>query len=176
MHAHGKRMMGWNEIAAADAAPGSIAQWWHTETGSEEGTELARAAVAKGMKLVMSPANKAYLDMQYTPDTPLGLHWAGYVEVQDSYSWDPVTLVDGVRERDVLGVEGPLWSETLDETPDIEFMAFPRLPGLAELGWSPASGRSWEEYRFRLAAQGPRWDALGINYYRSPQVPWEAVG
>ena len=176
VHAHGKRMMGWNEIAAADAAPGSIAQWWHTETGSEEGTELARAAVAKGMKLVMSPANKAYLDMQYTPDTPLGLHWAGYVEVQDSYSWDPVTLVDGVRERDVLGVEGPLWSETLDETPDIEFMAFPRLPGLAELGWSPASGRSWDEYRFRLAAQGPRWDALGINYYRSPQVPWEAVG
>jgi hexosaminidase len=73
----------------------------------------------------------------------------------------------------VLGVEGPLWSETLDESPDIEFMAFPRLPGLAELGWSPATGRSWDEYRFRLAAQGPRWDALGINYYRSPQVPWD---
>jgi hexosaminidase len=34
VHAHGKRMMGWNEIAGADAAPGSVAQWWHTETGS----------------------------------------------------------------------------------------------------------------------------------------------
>jgi hexosaminidase len=175
VHAHGKRMMGWNEIAAADVAPGSIAQWWHTETGSEEGTALARTAVAKGMKLVMSPANRAYLDMQYTPDTPLGLHWAGYVEVQDSYSWDPATLVDGVGEDDVLGVEGPLWSETIDESPDIEFLAFPRLPGLAEIGWSQAGGRSWDEYRFRLAAQGPRWDVLAINYYRSPQVPWDSA-
>jgi hexosaminidase len=173
VHNHGKRMMGWNEIASADAAPGSIAQWWHTETGSEDGTELGRTAVAKRMKLVMSPANRAYLDMQYNPDSPLGLHWAGYVEVKDSYSWDPATLVDAVGEKDILGVEGPLWSETIDSSPDIEFLAFPRLPGLAEIGWSRATGRSWDEYRHRLAAQGPRWDVMGINYYRSTQVPWE---
>jgi hexosaminidase len=173
VHAHGKVMMGWNEIAGADAAPGSVAQWWHTETGSEAGTELGRTAVAKGMKLVMSPANRAYLDMQYNPDSPLGLHWAGYVEVKDAYSWDPATQVDGVGEKDVLGVEGALWSETIDSSPDIEFLAFPRLPGLAEIGWSRRTGRSWEEYRTRLAAQGPRWDAMGINYYRSPQVEWD---
>jgi hexosaminidase len=173
VHKHGKVMMGWNEIAGADVAPGSVAQWWHTETGSEEGTELGRTAVAKGMKLVMSPANRAYLDMQYNPDSPLGLHWAGYVEVKDAYSWDPATQVDGVGEKDLLGVEGALWSETIDSSPDIEFLAFPRLPGLAEIGWSRATGRSWDEYRFRLAAQGPRWDVMGINYYRSPQVPWE---
>jgi hexosaminidase len=176
VHRYGKRMMGWQEIAAADAARGSVAQYWHPASGSQSGTTLARTAVSKGMKIVMSPANRAYLDMQYNPQTPLGLHWAGYVEVRDAYEWDPATLVDGVGESDVLGVEGPLWSETLDESPDIEFMAFPRLPGLAELGWSPATGRSWDEYRFRLAAQGPRWDALGINYYRSPQVPWDQAG
>ena len=55
---------------------------------------------------------------------------------------------------------------------DIEFMAFPRLAGIAELGWSPADGRSWEEYRPRLAQQGPRWDQLSVNYYRSPEVAW----
>jgi hexosaminidase len=114
--------------------------------------------------------------MQYTPDSPLGLHWAGYVEVEDAYSWDPATLVDGVGEKDVLGVEGPLWSETIDSSADIEFLAFPRLPGLAEIGWSPREGRSWGEYRHRLAAQGPRWDVLGINYHRSPQVPWAQAG
>jgi hexosaminidase len=53
----------------------------------------------------------------------------------------------------------------------IEAMVFPRLPGVAEIGWSPA-GRSWEEYRGRLARQAPRWEALGVDYYRSPQVPW----
>ena len=51
-------------------------------------------------------------------------------------------------------------------------MAFPRLAGVAELGWSPAGGRSWQEYRPRLAHQGPRWDELSVNYYRSPEVAW----
>jgi hexosaminidase len=169
---HGKRMMGWAEIAQAPLLPGTLAQYWNTATGSEEGTELARQAVAQGIKLVMSPANHAYLDMKYDPSTPLGLSWAGFVEVRDSYEWDPADLVDGVGERDLAGVESALWSETLEDTSDIEFMAFPRLPGIAEIGWSPRAGRSWDEYRLRLAAQGPRWDAQGVNFYHSPQVPW----
>jgi hexosaminidase len=169
---HGKLLMGWEEIAQAPLLPGALAQHWGTATGSEEGTELARAAVAQGVKLVMSPANHAYLDMQYDPSTPLGLHWAGYVEARDAYEWDPAQLVDGVGERDVAGVESALWSETLEDVDDIEFMAFPRLPGLAEIGWSPRAGRDWSEYRLRLAAQGPRWEEQAVDFYRSPQVPW----
>jgi hexosaminidase len=169
---HGKQMIGWEEIVQAPLRPGTLAQHWSTATGSEEGTELARQAVAQGVKLVMSPANHAYLDMKYDPSTPLGLSWAGFVEARDSYEWDPATLVDGVGERDVAGVESALWSETLEDIDDIEFMAFPRLPGLAEIGWSPREGRSWEEYRVRLAAQGPRWETQGVDFYRSPQVQW----
>jgi hexosaminidase len=172
VHAHGKRMMGWEEIVQAPVRPGTLAQHWGTATGSEEGTELARQAVQQGVKLVMSPANHAYLDMKYDPTTPLGLSWAGFVEVRDSYEWDPAALVDGVGEENVAGVESALWSETLEDVPDIEFMAFPRLPGIAEIGWSQRTGRNWDEYRLRLAAQGPRWEAQGVNFYRSPQVPW----
>jgi hexosaminidase len=51
-------------------------------------------------------------------------------------------------------------------------MTFPRLAGHAEIGWSPATGRSWEEYRVRLGAHGARWAAMGVNFYRSPQVEW----
>jgi hexosaminidase len=169
---HGKVMMGWEEIAQARLLPGTLAQHWSPSTGSEEGTELARQAVAQGVKLVMSPANHAYLDMKYDPSTPLGLSWAGFVEARNSYEWDPAALVDGVGERDVAGVESALWSETLEDVDDIEFMAFPRLPGLAEIGWSPRQGRDWNEYRLRLAAQGPRWEAQGVEFSRSPQVPW----
>ncbi|WP_279580314.1 family 20 glycosylhydrolase [Fodinicola feengrottensis] len=120
----------------------------------------------------MSPANVAYLDMKYTESTPLGLDWAGLVEVKDSYNWDPVTRIDGIKESDVAGVEAPLWSETLVTLSDIEYMAFPRLPGIAELGWSTAASHNWDAYKVRLGAQAPRWAAAGVNYYRSPQVPW----
>jgi hexosaminidase len=166
---YGKRMIGWEEIAKAPLRPGTLVQHWSTAAGPE----LARQAVAQGVRLVMSPANHAYLDMKYHPSTPLGLSWAGFVEVRDSYEWDPAALVDGVGETDVAGVESALWSETLETIGDVEFMAFPRLPGLAEIGWSPRGKRSWDEYRLRLAAQGPRWEAQGVNFYRSPQVPWE---
>jgi len=56
---------------------------------------------------------------------------------------------------------------------DVEFMAFPRLLGLAEVGWSPQSERNWDDYRSRLAAHEPTLRALGVNFYRSPQIPWE---
>jgi hexosaminidase len=177
VHAHGKNMMGWNEIAQADVQPGpaTLAQNWSLVNDSHPIYDaLATAAVSKAVKLVMSPANKAYLDMQYNPQSPYGLHWAGYVSVQDSYHWDPATIFTGVTESDIKGVEAPLWSETLTNIHEIEYMAFPRLPGIAEIGWSSSQGRSWSEYRVRLAAQGPRWDVMGMNYYHAPEVPWAA--
>jgi len=30
----------------------------------------------------------------------------------------------------------------------------------------------WDNFRERLAAHGPRWNYLGVNFYRSPQIPW----
>jgi hexosaminidase len=56
---------------------------------------------------------------------------------------------------------------------DLEFMAFPRLPAIAEIGWSPQSTHDWNTFSVRLGAQAPLWNALGINYYKSIQVPWE---
>jgi hexosaminidase len=56
---------------------------------------------------------------------------------------------------------------------DVEYMAFPQLAGVAEMGWSPADARDWDTYRLRLGAQGPRWTALGINFFRTPDVPWQ---
>ncbi len=58
------------------------------------------------------------------------------------------------------------------EAPWVDYMTFPRLATIAELGWSPAATHDWGAFKKRLGSQGPRWTALGINYYRSPQVPW----
>jgi hexosaminidase len=165
VQSHGKQMVGWEEIAQADLLPSSIAQHWNSDH--------AIAAVRKGATVIMSPASRTYLDMKYDDSTRLGLTWAGTIEVQAAYGWDPATQVGGVAEEDILGVEAPLWSETLETIHDIEFMAFPRLPGLAEIGWSAATGRNWDEYKIRLGTHGPRLVALGVNFYRSPQIPWQ---
>ncbi|MGW5447603.1 beta-N-acetylhexosaminidase [Streptomyces asiaticus] len=165
---YGKTVVGWHQLTGAHPAKGAIAQYWGTD-GSEK--EVADAAKA-GTRLILSPANRAYLDMKYNADTPLGQSWAGYVEAKQSYDWDPGTYIKDAPASSVLGVEAPLWSETLQTSPQIEYMAFPRLPGIAELGWSPASAHDWDDYKVRVAAQGPRWDAMRIAYYHSPQIPW----
>ncbi|MDF6042607.1 beta-N-acetylhexosaminidase [Streptomyces sp. JH14] len=169
---HGKTVVGWHQLTGAKPVAGAVAQYWgYDATGAAERKQVADAAT-NGTKLVLSPADRVYLDMKYDRDTALGLAWAGYVEVQRSYDWNPGTYLEGAPESSILGVEAPIWSETLTNSDEVEQMAFPRLPGVAELGWSPASTHDWDAYKVRLAAQGLRFSALGIDYYRSPQVPW----
>ncbi|MFD7287218.1 beta-N-acetylhexosaminidase [Streptomyces sp. NPDC059863] len=173
---YGKTVVGWHQLTGATPAPGAVAQYWgYDATSAAERAQVA-AAAKKGTRLILSPADRAYLDMKYDRTTVLGQSWAGYTEVDRSYDWDPATYLAGagVPEDAVLGVEAPLWTETLATSDQLESMAFPRLLGIAELGWSPAATHDWDTYKVRLAAQGPRMTALGIDYYRSPLVNWPA--
>ncbi|PZR40689.1 MAG: beta-N-acetylhexosaminidase [Azospira oryzae] len=163
--AHGKQMIGWEEIAQGNIDSTTIAQYWHSD-------KYAQMASAKGAKLIMSPSVKVYLDMKYDSLTKLGLNWAAYIEVDDSYNWTPQTLSPELEQKNILGIETPLWSETIQTMDDIEFLLFPRLPGIAEVAWSPSAGRSWDAYKVRLGNQAKRFKAMDINYYRSTKVPW----
>ncbi len=107
----GKQSVGWQELATGALETGTVVQYWNTGEGPARAVE----AVEKGARIVLSPADRVYLDMKYDADTALGYDWAGYVEVEDAYDWDPATLIAGVSEADVLGVEAPLWTETLTD-------------------------------------------------------------
>ncbi|MFE0423246.1 beta-N-acetylhexosaminidase [Streptomyces sp. NPDC058953] len=170
---HGKKPIAWHQIAGAEVDRDVIAQYWgYGETKKEEREQVADA-VKKGARLILSPADRIYLDMQYTITHPLGLSWAGRVEVDQAYDWDPGTYFadEGVPEDAVIGIEAPLWTETLSTSAELEQMAFPRLLGAAEKGWSRGD-IGWEEYEPRLAAQAGRLAALGIAYHPSPAVDW----
>ena len=158
VHANGKRMIGWSEIAEAPLASSSIVQTWIKDSSAVH--------VARGGKVILSPATKVYLDMKYDSSTVLGLRWAGLTSLRTTYDWDPGTFTPGVSESAVLGVEAPLWSETVISAEDYEFMAFPRLIAVAEVGWTRASLMGWDGFRARLDAQMQRLNALGVNLRR----------
>jgi len=168
VNANGKQMIGWDETTQSALKSSSVAQYWSK-------AENATRGVAKGVKIIMSPAAKAYLDMKYNTKTKLGLHWAGYIEVDAGYKWDPATLVPGIKKENILGVEAPLWSETVTKMDEIESLAFPRLPGYAEIGWTASAQRNWEEYKVRLGQQAERFKIMEIDYYPSVKVPWKQV-
>ncbi|MCU1680055.1 MAG: beta-N-acetylhexosaminidase [Amycolatopsis sp.] len=167
---YGKAAVGWHEIATVTPPVSAVPEYWDTSGTNAD----VVAAAARGNKILMAPANKAYLDQKYNVDSPLGLDWAGLVEVKDAYDWDPATTVKGVdKDSEIAGVEAALWSETISTSDNIEYLAFPRLLGDAEIAWSPKSTHNWDNYSQRLAKQGPRMTAEGIDFYRSPQVNWQ---
>jgi hexosaminidase len=164
VQSHGKHMIGWDEVAATTMLPTSIVQHWRPDA--------AHAELGRAPHLILSPGNRAYLDMKYDRDTALGLNWAGLIPVRTAYDWDPATLVPEAAAGAILGVEAPMWSETVANMRDVEFLALPRLAAIAELGWSPERSHNWDDFGRRLGALGPRWSAMGINFYRAPEIPW----
>ncbi|MCK0147561.1 beta-N-acetylhexosaminidase [Arenibacter sp. F26102] len=163
---YGKRMIGWDEIVHADIDTTAIAQFWANE-------ENAKLAVEKGLKVILSPGKKAYLDMQYDTLSKYGLHWAGYIPVDTGYVWTPERYVKGINKENILGVEAPLWSETVSNMDEVEYLAFPRMIGYSELSWSTEENRNWENYKVRLGNQAPYLDKMNVKYYPSELIEWK---
>ncbi len=161
----GKKVIGWDEIALSTLIPNSAVQFWAKSENAVKG-------VAQSAKVIMSPAANAYLDMKYDSTTTLGLFWAGYVEADKAYKWDPSTLVPGIGKENILGIEAPVWTETLTNMHDLEYMVFPRILGIADLAWRSPSSGNWDEYKTRLAKQGDRLKFMKVNYYPSKLIPW----
>ena len=162
---YGKKMIGWEEIGQANLDTNTIVQYWSNVGHAKE-------AVGKGAKIIMSPASRTYLDMKYDSTTKLGQAWAGLIEVDTGYIWSLSGRVKEITNDKILGVEAPLWTETISTMNDIEYMVFPRLPGIAEIGWTPDNLRNWDEYKLRLAKHGARMRAMNIDFYESAKVPW----
>jgi hexosaminidase len=161
VRAAGKKVVGWQEIATTPLEPGTVVQYWDTRM---DPAPIVAAAQA-GARLLMSPGSQAYLDMKYDGDTALGLEWAGHIELRDAYAWEPTALVPGLPEGSVIGVEATVWTETLRSLDDLMTMLLPRLAAVAEVAWTPADRRDWDDFATRVAAHGPYWDAEGLAWY-----------
>jgi hexosaminidase len=183
----GKTVMGWADIAGPGTTlpAGSVAEYWQPAGGTSSGTETGREAVAKNMKVVMAPADHTYLDQKYevtsTTSVPssLGMNWAcpAGCDVSAAYDWDPGSFVTGVTDKNVIGVEGAMWGETVPTMTDADYLVFPRLIALAEVAWSPsvqrtATSPAYQDFLRRLAAQGNRLQIAGTNFYPSTEVAW----
>ena len=165
----GKVPVGWQEVAKARLAPGTVVQFWD----EREGAEHVVAAAAAGARVLLSPATRTYLDLKYDADFPLGLEWAGHVEVRDAYEWEPADVLPGLPPGSIAGVEACLWTETIRTPEDLFRMLLPRLAAVAEVAWSAPHRRGWDGFARRVAAHARDWDAAGLAWHRSPQVSWD---
>lgn len=172
--ATGKTPVGWHEMGASRELPeGTIGQFWGLTDDDGTAGVPTHTFVERGGKVILSPADAIYVDHKYAAEDPIGLAWAnGPTTIEDSYNWEPDTLIEGVTGEAILGVEAALWTETVTSLADIDWLSFPRVAAAAEKAWSQAGASDWESFRTRLGAQGPLWRSEGIGFFESPEIPW----
>ncbi len=161
----GRRLVGWDEILEGGLAKGATVMSWR-------GVDGGIAAAQAGHDVVMTPWSHTYFDHYQSQDREQEPHAiGGFTPLEKVYEFEPIPeALTGDERNRVLGAQGQLWTEYM-RTPDhVEYMAFPRLTALAEVLWTPASGRDFTHYRSRLQSHLRRWDAIGIRY-RDPDKP-----
>ncbi|HKJ01954.1 MAG TPA: family 20 glycosylhydrolase [Longimicrobiales bacterium] len=163
LDAHGRRLIGWDEILEGGLAPNATVMSWR---GTEGGIDAAR----QGHDVIMTPSSHLYLDFYQGDPAQEPLAIGGYLPLERVYAFEPVPAeLTPAEARHILGAQGNLWTEYIATEEHAEYMAFPRALALAEVTWSPASARGFADFARRLPWQLDRLDAAGIHY-RIPDV------
>ncbi len=159
--AHGRSLIGWDEIQNSGLAPNAAITSWH-------GPEGAIAAARLGHDVVLSPSNKLYFSNCQTDAAGEPPCRADFITLKDVYDFDPTTpQLNAAQQAHILGVEACIWTEYIPDGAQVDYAAFPRAAALAELAWSPTAAHYWPDFLARLPAQIGRYRALDIPHSES---------
>jgi hexosaminidase len=167
--ARGRRVVGWDEVIADGGMPTDtvVMAWRDAKFGIE--------ALQAGHDVVMCPQSVCYFDHYQSSGADEPLAFRGLTTVEDVAGWEPPGLEDDGGSGRVLGVQGQLWTEYLPTPQSVEYMAFPRLSALAEVGWTSVERRG--DLLGRLPGHLRRLDALDVNYRPlGGPLPWQQGG
>lgn len=140
---HGRKIIGWDEIIEGGLSPTATVMSWRGEEGGIK-------AVKAGNQAIMTPGKYCYLDaFQDAPNTqPMAI--GGYLTLEKVYSFEPVPDSLSTKEAElILGVQGNVWTEHIPTPEHYEYMIYPRILALAEIGWSPSEVKKWDNFHTR---------------------------
>ncbi|MHA1820075.1 MAG: beta-N-acetylhexosaminidase [Promethearchaeota archaeon] len=151
-----RRLMGWDEILGADLDLSAIAQYWHGKN------DKILEHLRKGRQVVMTHSSHVYLDHPEMIKTLKRLY---------SYKIVPEEL-ESEYQKNILGIEAPIWTEWVPSLQRLEYQIFPRLIGVAELGWTQLKHRNYKNFKERVDKLLRQFDMAGINYNKD----WDRMG
>ncbi len=157
LNAHGRQLLGWDEILEGQLAPNAAVMSWRGEEGGIHASNL-------GHHVVMSPGKYCYLD--HYQDVPFSQPKAigGFLPLETVYSYDPVPMrfQSTKVEQYVDGMQGNLWTEFISTPSHAEYMLWPRAMAIAEVGWS-AHKTTYTHFRERALLAERHLQAKGYH-------------
>ena len=157
----GRKVVAWEEASAGRMRDSGLVQWWN------DGFDL-QPAIDRGNQIILSPCTYTYFDHGNYEGQPGTQEWgrAEGVPLERVYSLNPQS------HSSAIGVEGAVWSETVESTEAADNRLWPRMAAIAELGWSTEGNRDYGQFTRRLGALRGHFDAMRIAYYAEPQLGW----
>lgn len=162
-----KDIICWDELLAhwkSDNTVKPVIMAWNHINKSKE-------AADKGFKSIVVPYQSLYLDMMQVPLSEVdvnekyqggwGDNWVNSVETV--YGVNPVASLSG-KEDFCLGVQGNMWTETCNDSVEVEYQLLPRMLALSETGWLPAAKKDFASFYMRLQKNRDILDAKGLTY------------
>lgn len=168
LRSHGRRLVGWDEVIAPGLDQTSTVMVWR-------GAEYARTAAELGYDVVMAPGTHCYLD--YYQDAPPSQPEAigGYLTLEKVYSFNPQEGLSAEAQKHIKGVQGNLWTEYIPSESHVEYMFYPRLLALAEIGWNGTAEKNFKEFRTRALQQTTLLRSRGVAAFDLAQEKGERV-
>ena len=162
INSRGRNLIGWSEIREGGLAKNAAVMDWIG--GAVE-------AASDGHDVVMSPTSNCYFDYyQSTNQAAEPKAIGGFLPLDMVYGFEPMpAALDPKFAPHILGAQGNLWTEFVPNPKHAQYMIYPRLCAIAEITWSPKTGRDYRDFTGRLQTQFRRFDQMGINYRK--EVP-----
>ena len=159
LNAHGRRLIGWDEILEGGLSPDATVMSWR-------GTEGGLEAIRQGHDAVMTPGNRCYLDKVQDAPVREPEGFGGYLPIDSIYVYDPAAGIPEASLGHLLGVQGNLWHELIPQPSHTEYMLYPRAFAIAEIGWSPVEVKDAVDFRERATAHAAALRERGYNTFK----------
>lgn len=159
LNAHGRRLIGWDEILEGGLSPNATVMSWRGIEGGQE-------AIRQGHDAVMTPGNRCYLDKVQDAPVREPEGFGGYLPIDSIYVYDPAAGIPEASLGHLLGVQGNLWHELIPQPSHTEYMLYPRAFAIAEIGWSPVDVKDAVDFRERAIAHAAALRERGYNTFK----------
>lgn len=157
LQSKGRKMLGWDEIMEGGLAPNAMVMSWRGEKGGIEAARMHH-------EVVMAPTTFMYLDYYQAAPEGEPVNIGGNLPLEKVYGYEPLsTEIPTENQKYVIGVQGNLWMEFIHTATKLEYMAFPRLLAVAEIGWS-ASKKDFSDFQQRIGHNLQWLDKNGVNF------------
>lgn len=146
---NGRKLIGWDEIIEGGLSETATIAWWRSwnKEALPEATQLENEVIA-------CPNTYFYLDVQQDSRSLL-----------NTYSFDVENFgLSAEQLKFVKGVQANIWTEWIPSMKRMEYMIFPRLWAVSEIGWCDKTARDEQRFLKDIVDEYARLDRMGINY------------